>query len=280
MSTVSVIIPCYNSGLTILRAIQSIQAQTFKDVEIIVVNDGSDDAVTLKILKNVSKNIKTLNQKNKGLSSARNYGIREANSKYILPLDSDDYFSPTFIEKAIKKIENEEKTYCVFANITMFGDMEGILDRNYNFFIQLFNNQLPYAIFFEKKIWSEIGGYDEAMKLGYEDWEFNIRLGKNGFHPSKIAEPLFYYNVSSQGMMQSQSDKNYINILRYIRDKHNDTYTIFRLYKIWKAWKGYPKPFPIIFYIMMYVATKYCPGHSYNYIYKKLKFLRQSERLS
>ena len=148
MSTVSVIIPCYNSGLTILRSIQSIQTQTFKDIEIIVVNDGSDDAVTLKILKNVSKNIKILNQKNKGLSSARNSGIREANSKYILPLDSDDYFSPTFIEKAIKKIESEEKTCCVYTNINIFGDIEGVLDRNYNFFIQLFNNQLPYALFF------------------------------------------------------------------------------------------------------------------------------------
>jgi len=280
MPTVSVIIPCYNSGLTILRSIQSIQTQTFKDIEIIVVNDGSDDAVTLKILKNVSKNIKILNQKNKGLSSARNFGIREANSKYILPLDSDDYFSPTFIEKAIKKIESEEKTCCVYTNINIFGDIEGVLDRNYNFFIQLFNNQLPYALFFEKRIWDEIGGYDEAMKLGYEDWEFNIRLGKNGYHPSKISEALFYYSVSSKGMLQSQSDKNYINILRYIRIKHNDIYTISRLYKIWKDWKGAPKPFPIIFYMMIYLATKYSPGNSYNYIYRKLKFLRQSERLS
>ena len=280
MPLVSVVIPCYNAGSTILRAIRSIETQTIKDIEIIIVNDGSDEADTLKILENISSDRKILNQKNKGLSSARNYGISESNSKYILPLDSDDYFSPTFIEKAIRKIEDNEKTCCVFSNINIFGKREGILDRNYNFFVQLFNNQLPYAILFEKKIWTEVGGYDENMKLGYEDWEFNIRLGKNGYHPKKIPEPLFYYNVSSKGMMESQSDRNYINILRYIRKKHNDIFVINKLFAIWKDWRNESKPYPLIFYVLMYLATRYSPGNFYNFIYKNLSFLRQSERLS
>ena len=66
-------------------------------------------------------------------------------------------------------------------------------------------------MFFEKKVWDDVGGYDENMKIGYEDWEFNIRLSKNGYYPSKIDEALFYYSVSSEGMLKSQSDKNYIS---------------------------------------------------------------------
>jgi len=280
MTLVSTVIPCYNSGETIVRTISSIQNQTFKDVEIIVVNDGSDDAKTLKILNNIQKNIKVINIKNKGLAAARNIGIHEANSKYILPLDSDDYFLPNFIEKAIKLLENNEKIHYVFCNIRMFGEQEGVLDRNYNYFVQLFNNQLPYALFYEKKIWADVGGYDESMILGYEDWEFNIRLGKYGYHPLKIKEPLFYYNVSASGMLKSKSDNNYISILRYIRKKHNETYSIIRLYEIWKSWRDFPKPFSTVFYILMYLVTKYLPGNAYNIIYRRLKFLRQSERYS
>ena len=68
MIEVSVIIPCYNSGSTLLRAVESIQGQTIKNIEIIIVNDGSDDSYTLEVLRNISKKIKVITQKNMGLS--------------------------------------------------------------------------------------------------------------------------------------------------------------------------------------------------------------------
>ena len=73
---------------------------------------------------------------------------------------------------------------------------------------------------------------------------------------------------------------NYIDILRVVRKKHRDIYSIHNLYKVWKVWKDMPKPFPLIFYILMYLATEYLPGNIYNYIYKKIRFLKQSERIS
>ena len=179
MTKVSVIIPCYNSGNTLLRTVKSVEVQTFKDIEIIVVNDGSTDNSTLDILNKISKKIKVINQENKGLSAARNRGIKDAKGEYILPLDSDDYLLPIFIERALEEFNNND-TNCVYTNIFMFGEREGVLDRNYNYFVQLFNNQLPYCLFFKKIIWEKLEGYDETMKLGYEDWEFNIRMGKNG----------------------------------------------------------------------------------------------------
>ena len=72
---ISVVIPCYNSGIYIEKAINSVKNQTYKNVEIIVVNDGSTEAYTLKYFKNV-KNITLINQKNKGLPNARNVGIK------------------------------------------------------------------------------------------------------------------------------------------------------------------------------------------------------------
>ena len=280
MTEVSVIIPCYNAGNLVLSAIKSVREQTFRNIEIIVVNDGSDDPYTLKVLKRIQSNIKIITQKNKGLSSARNTGIREANGKYILPLDSDDYIDPSFIEKAIETLKKSTECSYVFFNINTFGEKECILDRNYNYFVQLFNNQLPYCIFFKKSLWDKIGGYDEDMKLGYEDWEFNIRLGKYGFHPKKNNGALFNYYVSYHGMLFSKSDKNYISIVRGIRKKHRDIYNISELYRIWKAWRYHPMPFPTILYFFMYIATEFLPGNLYNHIYSRLTFLRQSVRLS
>ena len=75
MEKVSVVVPCFNSGKTINRTISSINAQTWQNVEIIIVNDGSTDAYTLKTLKEI-KNVKIVNQNNKGLPSARNTGIK------------------------------------------------------------------------------------------------------------------------------------------------------------------------------------------------------------
>ena len=119
MNLVSVVIPCYNSGIYIEKAINSVKNQTYKNVEIIVVNDGSTDSYTLKYFKNV-KNITLINQKNKGLPNARNVGIKKAKGKYILPLDADDWIRKDAIQLMVKSIQ-EFNCGFVFSNITLEG---------------------------------------------------------------------------------------------------------------------------------------------------------------
>lgn len=280
LKKVSVIIPCYNGGSTIERAVNSVLNQSYSDVELIVVNDGSNDQKTLEVLDALPSHIQIIHQENKGLSAARNTGLKSAVGYYVLTLDSDDYLSPEFIEKSVKLIEKESGLAYVFSYINMFGEKKGVLERKYNYFVQLFNNQLPYCLLMQKSLWEKMGGYDEKMKLGYEDWEFNIRLGMNGYYGIELEEPLFNYYVSSAGMMKSMSDKNYISILRNIRKKHNDVYTIKNLYTEWKNWKDKPMPYPALMYLLMYLATEILPGDLYNYLYRKMEFLKQSERLS
>ena len=232
MNTVSIIIPCYNGGGTVERAVNSVINQSYSEYEVIVVNDGSDDEETLKVLSGFSGQVRVINQENKGLSAARNTGIKNAQGKYILSLDCDDYLEPAFMEKGVEILDKQQDLAYVFTHINMFGEKKGVLERRYNYFVQLLNNQLPYCLLMHKELWEEVGGYDEDMKLGYEDWEFNIRLGKNGYYGIGIEEPLFNYYVSSTGMMKSTSDKNYISILRYIRKKHSDIYSVNGLYRI------------------------------------------------
>ena len=134
MNLVSVVIPCYNSGIYIEKAINSVKNQTYKNVEIIVVNDGSTDSYTLKYFKNV-KNITLINQKNKGLPNARNVGIKKAKGKYILPLDADDWIRKDAIQLMVKSIQ-EFNCGFVFSNITLEGKwLMNNCSKKLNFFL-------------------------------------------------------------------------------------------------------------------------------------------------
>ena len=97
---ISVVIPCYNDGIYLPETMMHLKKQTFKDYEIIVVNDGSTNEETLRILDELSRqDIIVLHKQNGRMSSARNYGVKHAKGRYIAALDADDYFHPGFLKK-------------------------------------------------------------------------------------------------------------------------------------------------------------------------------------
>lgn len=105
---ISVVIPLYNKEKSITKTLQSVLAQTYTDYEILVVDDGSTDASAevVRIVMDQTNKIRLLQKRNGGVSSARNYGIRNANSEYIALLDGDDLWEPTFLEEQVKLIHN------------------------------------------------------------------------------------------------------------------------------------------------------------------------------
>lgn len=110
MPRVSVIIPCYNVEKYLPECLDSVIGQTFSDIEIICVNDGSTDN-TLNILekyKKQDKRIKIINQENKGLAISRNIGLDKAHAEYVYFLDSDDYISRDCIEKLYNQTEKDK----------------------------------------------------------------------------------------------------------------------------------------------------------------------------
>ena len=151
---VSIVIPCYNAGQYLTRSVESILFQSFKKFKIIIINDGSTDNITLKILKQLKKNpkIKIVNKKNSGLPAARNTGINLSNTKYILMLDADDWLRFDALQIFYNFLEKNKKFNYVYSNIHLADEKKGILKKNYNFFEQLFTNQIPYCIFFRTKI--------------------------------------------------------------------------------------------------------------------------------
>lgn len=115
---VSVIIPCFNAENTIHRCISSLINQTYSNIEIIAVNDGSTDRTYGELQKTVENYDKLIliNQPNSGISSARNAGIHVARGEYYAFVDADDYIEPTFLEKMVACIEDADISICRYTS--------------------------------------------------------------------------------------------------------------------------------------------------------------------
>ena len=112
-NTVSIIVPVYNREKVIVRCLQSLQAQTYRYLEIIVVDDGSQDQsaeICMTMAANDSR-IKVIKQTNGGVSSARNRGIKEAAGKYLMFLDSDDVYEADTVDSMMEYAA--ENTLCI-----------------------------------------------------------------------------------------------------------------------------------------------------------------------
>ncbi|MBQ9064818.1 MAG: glycosyltransferase family 2 protein [Blautia sp.] len=114
---VSVIIPVYNSEEYLRHCLDSLLCQTFGDFEILCIDDGSTDSSARIIEEYVSSDsrVRLLHQENKGAGAARNYGLRESKGRYLLFLDSDDFFEPVMLEKAYRTIVHYKADFIVFG---------------------------------------------------------------------------------------------------------------------------------------------------------------------
>lgn len=238
---ISVIIPCYNHGEFLNETVESVLGQTFKDYEIIIVDDGSTDTDTLHILDSLKKKyseVKIIRQSNGGPANARNNGIKVSRGEFFLPLDFDDTIDPRMLGKCHALISKNPNLGFVYTYTHFFG-AEDFVWKNpeYNFYDLLRANQTTVSALTRKKAWEEIGGFDENKKNGYEDWEFWLNLGEHGWYGKLIKEPLFNYRKGGESRV-SASELKYGEAVRYIRGKHRDLYAKESRKRIKKIWKS------------------------------------------
>ena len=286
---ISIIVPCFNSGKTIKRTIESLKNQTWRQKEIIVVNDGSNDLDTLNILNSL-EGVLLINQKNFGLSAARNAGANKAKGRFLFFIDSDDWIEEDCLELMFnysKENCSNNNNFYIFSDIALEGNIKKIVTKNYNFFEQLFLNQVPYSIFIERNTWQLNNGYDENMRLGYEDWEFNIRLGAKNIFGKRLPLPLFHYSVCSSGMLISKSSKYHADIWNYIKNKNSELYKPKKILMNWKLWRKKDSSYPLIIFCLWYVLLQVCPNRinsiiflllrNFKWIFTRNKFYYQSK---
>jgi glycosyltransferase involved in cell wall biosynthesis len=184
---VSAIIPAYNAELYLAKAIESALAQTFRNFEIIVVNDGSTDN-TAQIAHQFKDDVQYVYQSNQGLAAARNTGIRHAKSQIIALLDADDLWDPEFLQVMVELFEKHPDAaavYCGFKYIDAQGNIVGkpslrvVSPELFHRTQVMQGNWLSAcAVLFRKSIAEEVGLFDESLRA-LEDQDLWIRLSAN-----------------------------------------------------------------------------------------------------
>lgn len=227
MPIVSVVIPCYNQGHYIDEAVASVRGQYFDDLEIIIVNDGSTDSFTNKLLAGYDRTeAKIIATANKGLAAARNTGIAAATGRYILPLDADDKIEQGYVEKAVAILEARQDVGIVYCQATLFGAVETDWSLpEYSLQRMLIDNIIFCSAFFRREDWLKIGGYDEGMIYGWEDYSFWLSLIEQGTVVYQIPEKLFCYRVASDSMVRSKEKWQKIDMLKRIYLRHQDLFS-------------------------------------------------------
>ena len=199
---VSVVVPFYNSSETIDETLCSVEAQTYPSVEIIVVNDGSNEYHSNKLKQILSNrpHVQFVEQSNKGPASARNFGARQASGVYFSFLDSDDVIKPQYLA-ACAEVLKDPKIKLVYTKAEFFGAREGdwSLPPYEGLKSILLGNRIPNAVALQRsKDFFELGGFDESFRT-HEDWDYWIRLLQNEGDVVCIQDVLFMYRKRSDG---------------------------------------------------------------------------------
>ena len=227
---VSVIIPAYNQAQYLPDALDSVLAQTYTNWETIIVDDGSPDNVA-EIAARYSgcdSRIKILHTDNYGLSAARNTGAAHSDGEYLVFLDGDDKIAPEYIENCVKALQSDSYIKVAAPQMQCFGIHQQIWPVVYEDYAQLLiNNPLYATAAMRRADFDAIGGYDERMRKGFEDWELWIRLlaGKGPDAVWTGPDILFFYRQKQQSMIvDSMRGATLADNRAYIFNKHREKY--------------------------------------------------------
>lgn len=196
-SLVSVIMPCYNDGRYIMEAIQSVKDQSWKEIELIVIDDGSDEEETIQALTKIEfPRMQILHTDHIGPAAARNKGIEAAMGEYIFPLDADDLINPEYIGRAVQVLNENPNTGIVYCHADLFGEQSGKWDLpDYDFKTELLDNHIFVTAMFRRADWETVGGFCEELKAGMEDYDFWLSLLGLGREVHQFQETYFHYRI-------------------------------------------------------------------------------------
>ncbi|HEY9667110.1 MAG TPA: glycosyltransferase [Coleofasciculaceae cyanobacterium] len=207
MPLISVIIPVYNGEKTIKETINSVLNQTFSDLEIIVVNDGSQDSTLTTISSIQDSRVKVFSYANAGISASRNRGFAHASGEFISFLDADDLWTPDKLEAQLKALQDNPQASVAYSwvdyinesgeffrvgnHLTLTGDVyKKLLVHNL-----LENGSNPLI---RRQALTEVGGFDPAFS-SVADWDMWLRLAAHSPFVA-VPSPQILYRMSAQSM--------------------------------------------------------------------------------
>lgn len=200
----SVVIPCYGKSSYLESCVTSVVNSTYKNIEILVCSDGDNSSEIVIAIKKIIEKYPDLivcdYGSNRGISYCRNYMISKSNGKYILPIDGDDFIHHNFIEEAVDILENNVNAGLVYSLTVNYFQQRNKLKP----WVDLLYNDhesigavhfIPSCNMFRKVTWHEVGGYDESLRLGWEDLDFNFKRVNLNQKFVRIDKFYFFYRM-------------------------------------------------------------------------------------
>jgi len=236
---ISVLIPVYNVEFFVLEAVNSICAQTYKNLEIIVVDDCSTDGtydVVEQIMRNDSRIKLYRNEKNLKIAETLNFALQQATGEFIARMDGDDFSEPTKIEKQYLFLKNNPEFVLVGTNYILEDELGREISRTHYLsdFSKIkktlkYESPVAHIWLTTRRIYDEIGEY---RMPGVEDYDFLLRLVSKGFKMSNLEEYLYRVRlrkgntISTMGLKQRKSAEFAYKLYRERALKNNyDSYS-------------------------------------------------------
>jgi glycosyltransferase involved in cell wall biosynthesis len=225
----SVVIPYFQLPDFITETVDSALASTLKDIEVIIVDDGSADTRSPEVLAvlEARSQVRVLRQENAGVAAARNFGVANARANYVALLDADDLVMPTYYERCVALLD-------LYDNVGFVGSWNDDFDEQGTIrHWPTFNPEPPMQLIFNttncqglvtrKEAYNIGGGHDSGLKMFLDDWEAVISMLANGVRGIMIPAPLFRYRIRQGSIFRSKADQWLINY-EYIISKHKKFY--------------------------------------------------------
>jgi glycosyltransferase involved in cell wall biosynthesis len=211
MPSVSVVIPCFNYAAHLEEAVASVLAQTHRDLEVIVVDDGSTDGslAVAQRLAAAEPRVTVLAQPNSGQPAiARNNGIECARGRYVVCLDADDKLAPAMVAECAALLDADPGLGLAYPVQQNFGaNQDGPLFSGWDADQLRYANRLPTTTMFRREAWQAAGGYSTNVR-GYEDWDFWIACAAQGWRGALAPGATFLYRVHEQGLYTDAKERD------------------------------------------------------------------------
>ncbi|MEY8518072.1 glycosyltransferase family A protein [Lachnospiraceae bacterium 29-84] len=229
---IEAVITSFNQGTMILEAVGSLCAQTLLPQKIIIVDDGSTDEGSIRVLKDLENKaglpipVKIHYQENRGVSAARNAGIQKAQAPMVLVLDGDDKLKPEYIEYVSQMLLGNPSMVAASSWMHTFGTLDSVvcpLGGKINAFLS--RNCCPATHILRRDVFEQCGGYDESMRSGFEDWDFFLSMLETSLESSIgiVDKPLIQYRTAPASSNVKSMEKR-LGLMRFIIEKHKDSY--------------------------------------------------------
>jgi glycosyltransferase involved in cell wall biosynthesis len=235
--SLTVVVTCYRLGELVREAVESVWESRRRPDEVLVIDDGSDDAETLECLRGLERKasecglpLRVIHQPNRGLAGARNRGLAEAAGDYISFLDGDDLVDPEFYQLAVPLLTEYPELGGVAAWADIFGESvePGFWnDPQPELPALLVQNSVVVPCVSPTDVIRALGGYDSNLRYNYEDWELSIRLLASGWPIVTLPSFLVKYRVRPDSLYRTMTDVQNQVMRERIYSEHQQTVSRF-----------------------------------------------------